>query len=146
MIDPVTATAVVSGLVNTLTAYMTYKVGMSKGGQEHISHPAQNPALVQKQGEAALAVAEGAVSVHGNVDEQTALTGFLQNPKLFRTVLEEALTTLALREPDVLRQFQSIAGQATSGGASVTASGERSVAGLNWSGSTIVTGDNNQPN
>ncbi len=89
-----------------------------------------------------LAVIQDAVGTHGTLDERTALIGFQQNPAMFRPVLEQALLTLATREPGLLRQFQTIAEQATVGGTTITASGDRSVAGLNISGSTIITGDN----
>lgn len=147
MIDPVTAGAVISGLVGTLTAYMNYRVGMKQAEQKTAAEPAKPDDTTLKQGEQVLATVESAVATHGTPAEQTALTGYQQAPTMYQPLLEQALTAIAQRAPDVAQQLQTLARDhdVQTGGVTVTASGERSVAGVNFTNSPISTGDTTQP-
>lgn len=112
MIDPTTASAVISGLVTSLTSYMTYRVNMKKAEYEAKAPTEKPDNKTMEQGEAGLAVIEQGIKQHGTPDEQTALMGFQQNPTMFRPVLEDALRSLAVRSPEFAQQLQSLAQQA----------------------------------
>lgn len=91
MVDPTAIAAVINGLVGTLSAYMTYKVGMKQ---------ADRPEPVTEKEQLAAAVTD-LVQSHGTPDEALALAGFNKNPELFAEALRLALHEIASRTPAV---------------------------------------------
>jgi hypothetical protein len=128
MIDPTTASAVISGLVSILTAYMTYRVGMKQAEQQGktgqaTDAPTKPEAPIVEQAEAALPVVREGVRQHGDQREQTALANFEDDPEMYGPVLERVLTGIASRQPEFLHQLQTAAQQANVQGRGVNISG-----------------------
>ncbi len=122
MMDPATTSAVIGGLVATLSAYMNYKVGMRKFEQENTAKPAEPDKQIIDQAEAALPVIRSAVEQYGNEDEQADLTSFERNPQRNAGNLERTLTDIATRQPAFAQQLQTLAQQANiqSGGVHIS--------------------------
>lgn len=108
MLDPAIAQMMITGLINTLTAYMTYKVGMK---QAEAQQPAPPPPATVQQGEAALAVVERGITASGTPEAQTALTGFKQNPEMFKGLLLQVLTDLVQRDAAFAQEVQALVGK-----------------------------------
>ena len=102
MIDPATATAVISGLVSTLTAYLTYRVNIKQAGQK-AAEAAKPDDTTMKQAETALPVVRDGVKQYGDQREQLALANFESDPEMYGDVLTKVLTGIATRQPEFLR-------------------------------------------
>jgi hypothetical protein len=128
MIDPSTASTIITGLVSTLTAYMNYRVNIKQAEQQSKAEqtstlPAKLDDTTVKQAEAALPVVREAVKQYGDQREQTALANFEEDPEMYGTVLERVLTGIASRQPEFLHQLQTAAQQTNVQGRGVNISG-----------------------
>ncbi|MFN8504638.1 hypothetical protein [Kouleothrix sp.] len=97
----------ITGMVSALSAYMTYRVGMRQA-EEQGKATSTKPEEVKK-GESLAPVIEAAIQKYGRDDEQTALTGYRQNPKLFEAPLIQVLTDIALRSPEFAVDLKALA-------------------------------------
>jgi hypothetical protein len=130
MIDPTTASAVITGIVSTLTAYMNYRVSVKQA--EAQSKPDQTPTAtsakpdeaIVKQAETALPVVREGVKQYGDQREQTALANFESDPDMYGGVIEKVLTSIATREPEFLRQLWTATQQTTVQGRGINVSGD----------------------
>jgi hypothetical protein len=96
MVEPISA--VITGLVTLMTAYMTYR--NEKARIEQQGQPAPKPTKEQQEGEQALQTVKEGVAQHGGEREQKAIEVFQDDPDLYRPALEKALVELATRKAD----------------------------------------------
>ena len=111
MADPITiGTAVITGLVTLMSAYMQYRASMKQADQKGAPAPAKTDEI--KQGETAMEVVKAGVERHGNEDERADLANFERNPQRYQDGLAHVLTDIAAREPAFAQQLQTLAQQA----------------------------------
>lgn len=94
------ARLVIENLIATLTAYMTYRVGMAEARPENYA-----------QGEQAMVVVEHGIQQHGTQDEQTDLENFRRNPERYQEQFARALADLATRQDEFAQQLQQLVPQ-----------------------------------
>jgi hypothetical protein len=129
--DAITISAVITGLVTALTAYMKYRVDMKQAEQKGASAPAKTEEVAK--GERAMEVVKAGIEQHGNEDEHADLANFERNPKRYQDGLARVLTDIAARKPAFAQQLQTLAQHANiqTGGAhgNVNVSGEGKIYG-----------------
>lgn len=109
MSEPISA--VITGLVGALSAYMTYKVGIAQAQQKNMSVPAVTEQV--NRGEEAHRVIETGFQKYGTDAERITLNGYYQDPGLYAEMLAKVLERIASRQPEFTRQLYSIAARTT---------------------------------
>ena len=107
MTDPVTLTAIITGLVSTFSAYLTYRAAVVKANEQDQPAPAA-PADANKA-EAVAAAVETAITTHGTLDDRADLANFQRNPQRYAANLATVLNDLAERNPAFAQQLQTLA-------------------------------------
>ena len=138
--DPTALPAIITGLVGSLSAYMTYKVGLAQAKQTGAAEPAK-PAEASTA-LAALPVVEQAIAQHGTPDEQADFVSFQRNPQRYSEPFKQTLADLLQREPALADQLARLLPSAA-GGVTVAGDGSVGIGGAVMN-SPIMTGNNNQ--
>jgi hypothetical protein len=107
MAEPISA--VITGLVTLMTAYMTYRNEQARIEQQ--GQPAPEPTKEAQEGEQALQTVKEGVAQHGNPGEKNDLESFESDPTNQRRVnnLVASLEELSTRKPEfaaLLRQSE----------------------------------------
>lgn len=116
IVDPATASAIISGLVGTLTAYLNYQVSLKQSEQLGTTEvttakTAKPDEATIKQAEAALPMVRDSMKEYGDQREQVALANFESDPEMYGSVIEKVITNIANRQPEFMRQLQMVAQQ-----------------------------------
>jgi hypothetical protein len=103
--DPQVISSVISGVVNLITGFMTYRVGMQQTEQ----HRPDDEAL--QKGEQVMTIVKTGVSQYGNEDEKADLANFQHNPQRYQANLARVLTAIATRTPVFMQELESLVKQ-----------------------------------
>jgi hypothetical protein len=96
MVEPISA--VISGLVTLMTAYMAYR--NEKARIEQQGQPAPKPTKEEQEGDQALQTVKEGVAQHGGATEKQTVVLFEQQPEVFGSPLVQVLTQLAEQQPE----------------------------------------------
>jgi hypothetical protein len=110
MADPVTLSAIISGLVGVFTAYTQYRATVKH--PEPAKSDQSAPDEDVRKGEMVAAVIEPAVTQHGTEDERADMANFIRNPQRYAEALALVLRDMAGRSPAFAQQLQLLVQQA----------------------------------
>jgi hypothetical protein len=131
MAEPVTITALITGLVGAYTAYTQYKAAVAKAEVEKTPPPAKSPEATK--GEQAAPIIKAGVATHGEPRDVKVVGNFEEDPETYQEALQKALERVATRSQPFAQQLQTLAQQANiqTGGVqgSATVSGQGKVYG-----------------
>lgn len=109
MADPVTVTAIITGLVGAFKAYTDYKAAVAKAGEQGEPAPAKTKEAAQ--GEAVAKTVREAVARHGEPKDAKAVESFEDDPDTYEEALQKTLARLAKERPAFAAQLQALAQQ-----------------------------------
>ena len=110
MADPVTITAIITGLVGAFTAYTEYKAAVATAAAKQEPPPTKSAAAAQ--GEQAAPIIQDGIARHGDAKEQTTLQLFVDDPATYQEAFEKVLARVAERAQPFAQQLQTLAPQA----------------------------------
>lgn len=115
MSEPISA--IITGLVSALSAYMTYKVNITKASQGTSSPATNAPNDIElKHGQQALEVIKSNITQRGTEDDRADFERFERNPQRYKDLLINLLKELANRDHAFAQQLQNLAQQSPSSG------------------------------
>ncbi len=119
MADPVTITALITGLVGVYKAYAEYKATVAKADAKQAPAPAKSEQATK--GEQTAPIIKAGVEQYGDADERADLASFERNPARYEDAMARVLHDIAGREPAFASRLQTLARQANiqSGGVQV---------------------------
>jgi hypothetical protein len=107
-LDPIVIGHIITGLVGTLSAYTTYKLGIEGLREKKLSQNSKEPEIDTKKGAIIETVIDEGIETYGRAAEKLALSGYKQNPRLFEQAIIQVLSDIASRSPDFVTQLQNL--------------------------------------
>jgi Na+-transporting methylmalonyl-CoA/oxaloacetate decarboxylase gamma subunit len=107
MADPITLTAVITGLVGVFKAYTEYKAAVVKASEKQEAAPPKSAEVTK--GEQAAPIIKAAVAQHGEPKDTTVVANFEDDPETYQEALQKMLNRLAERSQPFASQLQRIA-------------------------------------
>jgi hypothetical protein len=110
MADPVTITAIITGLVGAFKAYTEYKAAVVTAAALLVGGGACCTAAAQ--GEQAAPIIQDGIAQHGEPKDMKVIDNFADDPETYAEALQKMLTRVAERSQPFAQQLQTLAQQA----------------------------------